>query len=66
MAAMTLAAAALGEGAHWGYSGEAGPGNWGRLDPSYAVCASGKNQSPVDLASFVEADLKPIARAVLK
>jgi carbonic anhydrase len=63
MAAMTLAAAAFGEGAHWGYSGEAGPGNWGRLDASYAACASGKNQSPIDLANFVEADLKPIGFA---
>jgi carbonic anhydrase len=45
---------------HWGYSGEAAPENWGKVDPKYAMCALGRNQSPVDLASFVEADLKPL------
>jgi carbonic anhydrase len=45
---------------HWGYSGEAAPQNWGKLDPKFALCGSGKNQSPVDLANFVEADLKPL------
>jgi carbonic anhydrase len=45
---------------HWGYSGEAAPQNWGKLDPKFALCGSGKNQSPVNLANFVEADLKPL------
>ena len=35
--------------AHWGYSGEVGPANWGSLSPVYAVCASGKSQSPINL-----------------
>lgn len=63
IATMTLATLAFGEEAHWGYSGEAGPRNWGKLDAKYAACASGKNQSPIDLTNFVEADLKPIAFA---
>jgi len=46
-------------GAHWGYSGEEGPENWVKLSPDYSAC-SGKNQSPIDLASFLEADLEPI------
>jgi carbonic anhydrase len=45
---------------HWGYEGEAGPQNWGKLDAKFAACASGKNQSPIDLKAFVEADLKPL------
>jgi carbonic anhydrase len=44
---------------HWGYDGEAGPQNWGK-DAKYALCASGKNQSPIDLKGFVEADLKAL------
>ena len=35
---------------HWGYEGDAGPGGWGSLDPSFAICDGGMRQSPVDLA----------------
>lgn len=48
------------EGAHWGYSGEGAPENWGKLSPEYSTCASGKNQSPIDLSNLIEARLKPI------
>ena len=46
-------------GAHWAYSGAEGPENWASLSPDYGAC-SGKNQSPIDLSGFVEADLSPI------
>ena len=45
---------------HWGYQGDAAPQNWGKLDAKFALCATGKNQSPIDLGGFVEADLKPL------
>jgi carbonic anhydrase len=45
---------------HWSYEGEAAPQNWGKLDAKFALCATGKNQSPIDLGGFVEADLKPL------
>jgi carbonic anhydrase len=45
---------------HWGYSGEAGPESWSKIDPKFAMCALGRNQSPIDLAGLVEADLKPL------
>lgn len=45
---------------HWAYEGEAGPQNWGKLDAKFAACASGKNQSPIDLKGFIEAELKPL------
>lgn len=61
-AAMTVSVTAHG-GAHWGYSGEAGPENWGKLDTDYTACASGRNQSPIDLVNFIEADLKPVGFA---
>ena len=46
---------------HWGYAGEAGPDNWSKLDPKFVLCAIGRNQSPIDLAGLVEADLSPLA-----
>jgi carbonic anhydrase len=49
-----------GEKGHWDYSGHEGPKNWGKLDPKYAICSSGKNQSPINLANMVESDLSPI------
>ncbi|MBF0625075.1 MAG: carbonic anhydrase family protein [Magnetococcales bacterium] len=36
-----------GSGAHWSYEGAEGPANWGSL--GYPLCASGKNQSPIDI-----------------
>lgn len=44
---------------HWGYHGPYGPANWGAL-PDYALCGSGRNQSPVNLTEFVEAELLPL------
>ncbi len=37
--------------AAWGYDGDGGPANWGSLDAEYAVCATGTEQSPIDLIS---------------
>jgi carbonic anhydrase len=45
---------------HWGYSGHEGPRNWGKLDPKFAACAIGKNQSPVNLPSFKKGQQKPV------
>lgn len=42
--------AAAGQAPHWGYEGAGGPDNWGKLSPKFAVCGTGKAQSPVDLA----------------
>ncbi len=46
-------------GHHWGYEGESGPAHWAKLTPEYSACA-GKNQSPIDLQGFIEAELQPI------
>lgn len=45
--------------AEWSYEGAHGPEHWAELNPGYAGCA-GKNQSPVDLSGFVEAELPPL------
>ena len=40
---------------HWTYDGETGAGRWGELDPSFAVCAEGAQQSPVNLTGPIPA-----------
>ena len=40
---------------HWTYDGETGAARWGGLDPSFAACAEGAQQSPVDLAGPIPA-----------
>ena len=36
---------------HWSYSEEGGPAGWANLSPVYALCGSGKSQSPINLLS---------------
>lgn len=60
-AAFVLAAgASQASEVQWGYIGKGGPEHWGKLDPAFAICEQGKNQSPVNLTGFVEAELEPI------
>lgn len=44
----------------WTYDGKLGAANWGKLDPDYAICASGKRQSPIDIHNAIRADLPPL------
>lgn len=61
LAAAALAASPLAMAqAHWSYEGEAGPENWGKLDPKFVMCSTGRNQSPIDLSRFTEAELAPL------
>lgn len=48
------------EYAQWGYSGEKGPEHWAELSPEYALCGSGKNQTPINIRNVVKAKLDPI------
>lgn len=34
---------------HWGYEGEDGPANWASLSPTYNLCGTGLNQSPINI-----------------
>lgn len=45
---------------HWGYAGEVGPEHWAQFESDFGVCSSGRNQSPIDLGNFIEADLPAI------
>lgn len=61
LAGICATGVALASGkAHWGYSGTDGPEHWGKLDPTIAACAAGKNQSPIDLTGMVEGSLPEI------
>ena len=46
--------------AEWSYSGEKGPEAWGSLDESYAACADGTAQSPIDITATSPTDLPNI------
>jgi carbonic anhydrase len=41
----------------WSYEGPIGPEHWGDLDPDYAVCKTGKEQSPIDIRNAKKASL---------
>jgi carbonic anhydrase len=45
---------------HWSYEGPRGPQYWGDLDPAYAVCKTGKRQSPIDIRGPQKASLPPL------
>lgn len=39
--------------AAWSYEGDTGPEDWAELDPEYATCSAGQEQSPIDLPAGV-------------
>ena len=44
----------------WSYEGVNGPEHWGDLDPEYAACKAGKEQSPIDIRDAEKAELPAI------
>jgi carbonic anhydrase len=53
-------ALASSDGPEWSYEGDRGPEHWGDLAPEFIQCKVGLNQSPVDLANTLDADLPPL------
>jgi carbonic anhydrase len=45
---------------HWDYEGPKGAEHWSELDPQYALCNRGKEQSPIDIRNTHKAELPPI------
>src|ERR1700722_5984264 len=41
----------------WSYDGGKGPDHWGDLNPDYAACNAGKEQSPIDIRHAIKAEL---------
>jgi carbonic anhydrase len=50
------------EDSSWAYSGAHGPEKWGSLNPDFAVCNAGSQQSPINIDNTITAALKPIKR----
>lgn len=46
----------------WSYAGPNGPAHWGDLDPAYAECKNGKEQSPVDIRDARKSDELTVIR----
>lgn len=60
LSSSTFALAATHAGAqhgHWSYSGETGPEHWAELDPAFATCAQGQQQSPINIATVYSQQL---------
>lgn len=45
----------------WGYQGPIGPDHWADLDPSYAPCQQGLQQSPIDIRSAQAVARSPLS-----
>jgi carbonic anhydrase len=45
----------------WDYEGPRGPEHWSALDPAYAPCNTGREQSPIDIRATTNAEL-PVLR----
>ena len=48
------------QGPDWSYTGDTGPEFWGELNPEYARCSAGTEQSPIDLAGATPETVPPI------
>lgn len=45
----------------WSYDDEDGPTRWAKLRDDYAICATGKRQSPIDIREGIKVNLEEIA-----
>ncbi len=52
--------AAQPEQARWSYTGDTGPAHWGDLAPEFISCKSGKNQSPINIDTYIDSNLPGI------
>ena len=45
---------------HWGYEADNGPETWGSISSEWALCAEGREQSPIDLAGATRIHLPAV------
>ena len=48
------------EKTHWGYTGHGSPEKWAELSPKNKMCGIGQNQSPINVTTSLDANLKVI------
>lgn len=58
--ALSTAAIAADQPAHWEYEGKAGAEHWGDIDQGYSACKLSREQSPIDIAT-ASATRSPLA-----
>jgi carbonic anhydrase len=58
--APVVAGEPAGHKSEWSYEGATGPSEWGRLKPEFGACAGRSNQSPIDIATTIDAVLPPL------
>ena len=61
-----LSSVSVAENAHWGYTGHGSPDKWAELSPDNKMCGIGKNQSPINVTTSLDADLEPLKLAYAK
>lgn len=44
---------------HWGYEADDGPDQWSSMNTDWALCADGRQQSPIDLTAATDFELPP-------
>ena len=57
------ATAGLAKGPHWSYQGSIGPDKWGKLPIVNNICATGTQQSPLDIESPIRAEVPKLTIA---
>lgn len=45
---------------HWSYEGEGSPEHWAELSPENQLCKLGKNQSPINIDTTLQAHIHPL------
>jgi carbonic anhydrase len=60
LAGWSAVAAPSEHAAHWSYSGATGPKHWGSEDAAFAVCATGRHQTPINIETAVSESLPPL------
>jgi carbonic anhydrase len=60
LAAAHRAAMAAEQMPPWGYTGAGAPERWASLQPSFATCAAGNRQSPIDIRDGIGVQLDPV------